>query len=59
MFYGAITAFNHSSFRSGQQDEDALRNIVRWQIDQVSNAFVPVGTLESSTLSENGTQTRD
>lgn len=33
MFQGAITALI-TPFRDGQLDEDALRNIVRWQIDQ-------------------------
>ncbi|MBR7888965.1 4-hydroxy-tetrahydrodipicolinate synthase [Marinomonas sp. A79] len=52
MFYGAITALI-TPFRDGQLDEDALRNIVRWQIDQGINGLVPVGTTgESPTLSE-------
>ncbi|MBJ7539934.1 4-hydroxy-tetrahydrodipicolinate synthase [Marinomonas transparens] len=52
MFYGAITALV-TPFRNGQLDEDALRNIVRWQIDQGINGLVPVGTTgESPTLSE-------
>lgn len=52
MFYGAITALI-TPFRDGQLDEEALRNIVRWQIDQGINGLVPVGTTgESPTLSE-------
>ncbi|MCB5161356.1 4-hydroxy-tetrahydrodipicolinate synthase [Marinomonas algarum] len=52
MFYGAITALI-TPFRDGQLDENALRNIVRWQIDQGINGLVPVGTTgESPTLSE-------
>ena len=53
MFHGAITALI-TPFKNGQLDEDALRNIVRWQIDQGINGLVPVGTTgESPTLSEN------
>lgn len=52
MFHGAITALI-TPFRNGQLDEDALRNIVRWQIDQGINGLVPVGTTgESPTLNE-------
>ncbi|RBO82330.1 4-hydroxy-tetrahydrodipicolinate synthase [Marinomonas aquiplantarum] len=52
MFHGAITALI-TPFRDGQLDEDALRKIVRWQIDQGINGLVPVGTTgESPTLSE-------
>lgn len=52
MFHGAITALI-TPFRNGQLDEEALRNIVRWQIDQGINGLVPVGTTgESPTLSE-------
>ena len=52
MFYGAITALI-TPFRDGQLDESALRNIVRWQIDQGINGLGPVGTTgESPTLSE-------
>ena len=52
MFQGAITALI-TPFRDGQLDEDALRNIVRWQIDQGIDGLVPVGTTgESPTLSE-------
>jgi 4-hydroxy-tetrahydrodipicolinate synthase len=52
MFHGAITALI-TPFRNGQLDEDALRNIVRWQIEQGINGLVPVGTTgESPTLSE-------
>lgn len=52
MFHGAITALI-TPFRDGQLDEDALRNIVRWQIDQGIDGLVPVGTTgESPTLSE-------
>lgn len=53
MFHGAITALI-TPFKDGQLDEVALRNIVRWQIDQGINGLVPVGTTgESPTLSEN------
>ncbi|MEO9273359.1 4-hydroxy-tetrahydrodipicolinate synthase [Marinomonas sp. 5E14-1] len=52
MFHGAITALI-TPFRNGQLDEEALRHIVRWQIDQGINGLVPVGTTgESPTLSE-------
>ncbi|WP_394178765.1 4-hydroxy-tetrahydrodipicolinate synthase [Marinomonas posidonica] len=52
MFHGAITALI-TPFRDGQLDEEALRKIVRWQIDQGINGLVPVGTTgESPTLSE-------
>ena len=52
MFYGAITALI-TPFQNGQLDEQALRKIVRWQIDQGINGLVPVGTTgESPTLSE-------
>ncbi|BFM48939.1 4-hydroxy-tetrahydrodipicolinate synthase [Marinomonas sp. THO17] len=52
MFQGAITALI-TPFRDGQLDEDALRKIVRWQIDQGIDGLVPVGTTgESPTLSE-------
>ena len=52
MFHGAITALI-TPFKNGQLDEEALRNIVRWQIDQGINGLVPVGTTgESPTLSE-------
>ncbi|MEL0637047.1 4-hydroxy-tetrahydrodipicolinate synthase [Marinomonas sp. TI.3.20] len=52
MFHGAITALI-TPFHDGQLDEDALRKIVRWQIDQGIDGLVPVGTTgESPTLSE-------
>lgn len=52
MFHGAITALI-TPFRDGQLDESALRNIVRWQIEQGIDGLVPVGTTgESPTLSE-------
>ncbi|MCV2402450.1 4-hydroxy-tetrahydrodipicolinate synthase [Marinomonas sp. C2222] len=52
MFYGAITALV-TPFKDGQLDETALRNIVRWQLDQGINGLVPVGTTgESPTLTE-------
>ncbi|MFT2111014.1 4-hydroxy-tetrahydrodipicolinate synthase [Marinomonas sp. 2405UD68-3] len=52
MFRGAITALI-TPFINGQLDEDALRRIVRWQIEEGINGLVPVGTTgESPTLSE-------
>ncbi|GAB3484520.1 4-hydroxy-tetrahydrodipicolinate synthase [Marinomonas epiphytica] len=52
MFQGAITALI-TPFRNGQLDEEALRKLVRWQIDQGIHGLVPVGTTgESPTLSE-------
>ncbi len=52
MFQGAITALI-TPFSNNRLDEDALRRIVRWQIDSGINGLVPVGTTgESPTLSE-------
>ncbi|SBT17404.1 4-hydroxy-tetrahydrodipicolinate synthase [Marinomonas gallaica] len=52
MFHGAITALI-TPFSNNQLDEDALRRMVRWQIDSGINGLVPVGTTgESPTLSE-------
>lgn len=52
MFQGAITALI-TPFSNNQLDEDALRRIVRWQVDSGINGLVPVGTTgESPTLSE-------
>ena len=51
MFHGAITALI-TPFRDGQLDEDALRKIVRWQVDSGIDGLVPVGTTgETPTLS--------
>ncbi|MFD1384775.1 4-hydroxy-tetrahydrodipicolinate synthase [Rhodanobacter aciditrophus] len=51
MFHGAITALI-TPFRDNQLDEDALRKIVRWQVDSGIDGLVPVGTTgETPTLS--------
>ncbi|TDO98752.1 4-hydroxy-tetrahydrodipicolinate synthase [Marinomonas balearica] len=47
MFQGAITALI-TPFKDNKLDEDALRRIVRWQIDQGINGLVPVGTTGES-----------
>ncbi|MBM6549678.1 4-hydroxy-tetrahydrodipicolinate synthase [Marinomonas ostreistagni] len=52
MFQGAITALV-TPFRDNQLDEEALRRLVRRQIEQGIDGLVPVGTTgESPTLSE-------
>jgi 4-hydroxy-tetrahydrodipicolinate synthase len=48
---GSITALV-TPFRDGGLDEDALRGLVNWQIDDGTHGLVPVGTTgESPTLS--------
>ncbi len=48
---GSITALV-TPFRNGSLDEDALRGLVNWQIENGTNGLVPVGTTgESPTLS--------
>ncbi|MGD0633301.1 MAG: 4-hydroxy-tetrahydrodipicolinate synthase [Beijerinckiaceae bacterium] len=42
-FAGSITALV-TPFRSGAVDEDALRSLVEWQIENGTHGFVPVGT---------------
>ena len=51
MFGGSIVALV-TPFRSGAIDEDALKNLVNWHIEQGTHGLVPVGTTgESPTLS--------
>src|SRR5258705_5711946 len=48
---GSITALI-TPFKKGALDEEALRNIIAWQIAEGTNGLVPVGTTgESPTLS--------
>jgi 4-hydroxy-tetrahydrodipicolinate synthase len=50
MFKGSITALI-TPFRNGSVDEDALRQIVDWQITEGTHGLVPTGTTgESPTL---------
>lgn len=50
-FKGSITALV-TPFRNGALDEEALRRLVDWQIENGTNGLVPVGTTgESPTLS--------
>ncbi|HET7817651.1 MAG TPA: 4-hydroxy-tetrahydrodipicolinate synthase [Sphingomicrobium sp.] len=50
MFYGSIPALV-TPFSGDCVDEDSLRALVEWQIEQGSNALVPCGTTgESATL---------
>jgi 4-hydroxy-tetrahydrodipicolinate synthase len=50
-FKGSITALV-TPFKNGGVDEDALRGLVNWQIENGSHGLVPVGTTgESPTLS--------
>ena len=42
-FAGSVTALV-TPFRSGAVDEDALRGLVEWQIENGTHGFVPVGT---------------
>ncbi|NNF16919.1 MAG: 4-hydroxy-tetrahydrodipicolinate synthase [Gammaproteobacteria bacterium] len=52
MFSGSLVALV-TPFKKNLIDEDALRNIVDWQIEQGTHGLVPVGTTgESPTLSE-------
>ena len=51
MFTGSIPALV-TPMRGGEVDENSLRAFIDWQIDEGSNALVPVGTTgESPTLS--------
>jgi 4-hydroxy-tetrahydrodipicolinate synthase len=51
MFQGSIPALI-TPFKDGKVDEQAFQNLVEWQIEQGSDALVPVGTTgESPTLS--------
>lgn len=51
MFQGSIPALI-TPFKNGKVDEQAFQNLVEWQIEQGSDALVPVGTTgESPTLS--------
>lgn len=51
MFFGSIPALV-TPFAGGNVDEDALRELVEWQIGEGSNALVPCGTTgEVATLS--------
>ena len=51
MFKGSIVALI-TPFRNGGVDEEALRRMVDWHIEQGTNGIVPVGTTgESPTLS--------
>lgn len=51
MFQGSIPALI-TPFKNGKVDEQAFQNHVEWQIEQGSDALVPVGTTgESPTLS--------
>ena len=50
-FQGSFTALV-TPFKNGGLDEEALRALVNWQIEQGSHGLVPVGTTgESPTLS--------
>lgn len=52
MFYGSYTALI-TPFNQGNVDEEALRQLVNWQIDQGTQGLVPVGTTgESPTITE-------
>lgn len=53
MIAGSLVALL-TPFRNDELDEDALRNMVRWHIEQGTHGIVPVGTTgESATLTEN------
>src|SRR5471032_1959939 len=50
-FRGSFTALV-TPFKNGALDEKAFRDLVEWQIGEVTNGLVPVGTTgESPTLS--------
>jgi 4-hydroxy-tetrahydrodipicolinate synthase len=52
MIAGSLVALV-TPFRNDELDEDALRQMVRWQIEQGTHGIVPVGTTgESATLTE-------
>ena len=51
MFFGSIPALV-TPFSGNCVDEDSLRDLIEWQIDEGSNALVPCGTTgEAATLS--------
>ena len=51
MFFGSIPALV-TPFSANRVDEDSLRELVEWQVEQGSNGLVPCGTTgESATLS--------
>ena len=51
MFYGSIPALV-TPFSGNCVDEDSLRQLIEWQIDEGSNGLVPCGTTgEAATLS--------
>lgn len=57
MFQGSMPALV-TPFSDGKLDLDALKSLVEWQIDQGSNALVPVGTTgESPTLTHDEHET--
>ena len=50
MIQGSLVALV-TPFRNDEIDEDALRNMVGWHIDQGTDGIVPMGTTgESATL---------
>ena len=50
MFFGSIPALV-TPFSGNCVDEDSLRGLIEWQIDEGSNALVPCGTTgEAATL---------
>lgn len=52
MIAGSLVALI-TPFRNGELDEDAMRSMVRWHIEQGTHGIVPVGTTgESATLTE-------
>ena len=52
MFKGSLTALV-TPFRDGEVDEEALRALVDWHVEQGTHGLVPVGTTgESPTLSQ-------
>lgn len=52
MIAGSLVALI-TPFRNGELDEDAIRSMVRWHIEQGTHGIVPVGTTgESATLTE-------
>ncbi|HLW27899.1 MAG TPA: dihydrodipicolinate synthase family protein, partial [Kiloniellales bacterium] len=51
LFSGSLTALI-TPFRDGAIDEQAFRDFVKWQIDEGTDALVPMGTTgESPTVS--------
>ena len=51
MFFGSIPALV-TPFSGNCVDEDSLRQLIEWQIDEGSNGLVPCGTTgEAATLS--------